>query len=125
MRLGNHLEISAGVGYGYTPIWLSVQKELLISETLNGQFVGNRVISKGARTEVPLLSVERSFLEEDLLPFMDHYNDGKPFIFASGPTLFKNDVAYVWRQNGAEMKPTFDQSGNWMSLTMNVQGYVQ
>jgi len=124
LSLGNPLEIDCGIGYGYTPIWLSQEKELLVSKTLNGQFVGNRVMSKGAMTDVPLLAVERYFVEDDLMPFMGHYNEGRPFVFAGGPTVFPNDVAYVWRQQGGEMKPTFDQSGNWMSVRMSIEGYV-
>ena len=123
--LGFPLEMPGGIAYGYTPIWLSQERELLVSKTMNGQFIGNRVVSKGAMTDIPLLSVERGFIEDDLQPFMEHYNEGKPFIFAGGPSIFNKDVAYVWRQDGAEMRPTFDQSGNWMSLTMSVEGYVQ
>lgn len=123
--LGKPLELPCGVGYGYTPIWMAQEYELILSKTLNGQFVGNRVISKGAKTDIPLLAVERGFVEEDLQPFMNHYNGGLPFIWAAGPTVFDKDVAYTWRQDGQEMKPTFDQSGNWMSLTMSIEGYVQ
>jgi len=122
--LGKHLEFPGGVGYNYTPIWMAQEKELLVSKTMNGQFVGNRVISKGAMTDIPMIAEERTFIEGDLQPFMDHYNDGQPFIWAAGPTVFNRDVGYVWRQQGAEMKPTFDQSGNWMSFTMSVEGYV-
>lgn len=122
--LSKAFEFPGGVGMGYTPIWMAQEKELLVSKTMNGQFVGNRVVSKGASTDIPMLSEERSFVEEDLQPFMNHYNDGQPFIWASGPSVFRRDVAYVWRQQNAEMKPSFDQSGNWMSFTMKIEGYV-
>jgi hypothetical protein len=124
LSLGSPLEIDCGIGYGYTPIWLAQEKELLVSKTMNGQFVGNRVVSKGAMTDVPLLAVERSFVEDDLMDFMKHYNEGRPFVFAGGPTVFPNDVAYCWRQQRGEMRPNFDQSGNWMSIRMSIEGYV-
>ena len=122
--LGKHLEFPGGVGYNYTPIWMAQEKELLVSKTMKGQFVGNRVLSKGSMTDIPMIAEERTFIEEDLQPFMKHYNDGQPFVWAAGPTVFDKDVGYVWRQQNAEMKPTFDQSGNWMSFTMSVEGYV-
>lgn len=122
--LSQSFEFPGGVGYNYTPPWMAQEKELLVSKTMNGQFVGNRVVSKGAMTSIPMVSEERSFIEEDLQPFMQHYNDGRPFIWAAGPAVFSKDVAYVWRQQGAEMKPTFDQSGNWMNFTMSIEGYV-
>ena len=125
LRAGKLFEFPGGVGYNYTPVWMAQEKELLVSKTLNGQFVGNRVVSKGSMTSIPMIAEERTFVEGVMQPFMQHYNDGRPFIFAAGPTVFDKDVAYVWRQEGAEMKPTFDQSGNWMSFTMEVEGYVK
>ena len=122
--LSKAFEFPGGVGYGYTPPWMAQEKELLVSKTLNGQFVGNRVVSKGAMTTIPMIAEERTFVEDDLQPFMQHYNDGRPFIWAAGPTVFTKDTAYVWRQQNSEMKPTFDQSGNWMSFSMAVEGYV-
>jgi len=122
--LSQPLEFPGGIGYNYTPVWMAQEKELLVSKTMNGQFVGNRVLSKGAMTDIPMIAEERTFIEEDMQPFMKHYNDGQPFVFAAGPTEFTKDVSYVWRQQGAEMRPTFDQSGNWMSFTMSVEGYV-
>lgn len=122
--LSEAFEFPGGVGYNYTPPWMAQEKELLVSKTLNGQFVGNRVVSKGSMTSIPMIAEERTFVEEALQPFMQHYNDGRPFIWAAGPTVFSRDVAYVWRQQNAEMKPSFDQSGNWMSFSMAVEGYV-
>lgn len=122
--LSKAFEFPGGVGYNYTPPWMAQEKELLVSKTLNGQFVGNRVVSKGSMTDIPMIAEERTFVEDDLQPFMQHYNDGKPFVWAAGPTVFTKDVAYLWRQQNAEMKPTFDQSGNWMSFRMAVEGYV-
>lgn len=123
--LSKSLEFKGGVGYNYTPIWLGWEKETLTSVTLNGQFVGNRVISKGSSTNIPMLAEERTFIEGDLLPFMRHYNEGQPFIWASGPTVFDQDVAYVWKQSNEDIKPTFDQSGNWMSFNLSVEGFVE
>lgn len=122
--LSEAFEFPGGVGYGYTPVWLSQDVELMVSKTLNGQFVGNREISKGATTVIPMIPEERHFVENDLQPFMQHYNKGKAFIWAAGPAVFTKDVAYVWRQQNSEIKPAFDQSGNWMSFQMSVEGYV-
>ena len=122
--LSKAFEFPGGVGYNYTPVWMAQEVELLVSKTMNGQFVGNRTISKGAMTDIPMIAEERTFVEEDLQPFIKHYNEGRAFIWAAGPTVFDKDVSYVWRQQNSEMRPTFDQSGNWMSFTMSVEGYV-
>lgn len=124
LMLGARLVFPGGVRPPYSPLWLSQNVELLVSQTMSGQFVTNREIRRGANTNINLVAFERDFVEEDLLPFKNHYDSGKAFIWAAGPCVFDKDVSYAWRQSGAEMKPTFDETGNWMSVTMSVEGYV-
>lgn len=122
---GERFVFPGGVKAPYTPIWQSQSVELLQSMSLNGQFLGNRVIRKGAMTQINLTAVERTFAEGDLQPFRKHYNDGQAFVWAAGPLIFPNDVAYCWRRPGAEMKPTFDQDGVWMAVGMEIEAYVE
>lgn len=124
LMLGARLVFPGGVRPPYSPLWLSQDVELLVSQTMSGQFITNREIRRGASTQISLVAFERNFVEEDLLPFKNHYDSGKAFIWAAGPCVFDKDVSYAWRQSGAEMKPTFDETGNWMSVTMSVEGYV-
>ena len=121
--LGQRFNFPAGVKAPYTPVWLSQQFELLTSTTLGGQFLGNRVLRQGGRTAINLVSFERDFAENDLTAFRDHYNSGKAFIWAAGPSLFDKDVGYVWRTEGSVMAPTFDENGSWMSVSMEVNVY--
>lgn len=122
---GERFVFPGGVKAPYTPVWQSQNVELLQSMSLNGQFLGNRVIRKGATTQINLTAIERSFAEGDLQPFRKHYNDGQAFIWAAGPVIFPNDVAYCWRRSGAEMKPTFDVDGIWMAIGMEIEAYVE
>lgn len=121
--LGERLTFPAGIKAPYTPTWLCHSYELLTATTLGGQFQGNRVNRMGGKTNINLVSVERDFVEEQLLPFREHYNTGKAFIFAANPTDFKKDVGYVWRTENAVMSPTFDTNGSWMSASMEVYVY--
>jgi hypothetical protein len=121
--LGERFTFPAGVRAPYTPVWLSQTYDLLTSTTMGGQFLGNRILRKGAMTAINLVSFERAFAESNLLPFREHYNLGKAFVWAAGPSIFTKDVGYVWRTENSVMAPTFDENGSWMSVSMEVNAY--
>jgi hypothetical protein len=121
--LSQRFTFPAGVKPPYTPVWLAQDFDLLTGMTMGGQFLGNRVLRKGGRTAISLVSLETNFVEASLLPFREHYNSGKAFVFASSPSAFAKDVGYVWRTEGAVMSPSFDDNGNWMSVAMEVYSY--
>lgn len=121
--IGARFNFPAGVRPPYTPVWLSQTYELLTANTMGGQFLGNKVNRKGAMTAISLVSLERGFAESNLLPFREHYNLGKAFVWAAGPSIFPKDVGYVWRTEGSIMAPTFDETGSWMGVNMEVMAY--
>jgi hypothetical protein len=121
--LSQRFNLPAGVKPPYNPVWLSQDYELLTASTMGGQFMGNRVLRKGGRTNISLVSFETVFVSTTLLPFREHYNSGKAFVFAASPSVFAQDVGYVWRTESAIMSPVFDDNGNWMSVSMEVYCY--
>lgn len=121
--IGPRFNFPAGIRPPYKPVWLSQSYELTTNMTIGGQFVGNKVQEIGGETQINLVSFERGFAESDLLPFRNHYNLGRAFVFASGPAIFNKDVGYVWRKENSIMAPTFDQNGSWMSASMEVYCY--
>lgn len=121
--LSQRFNLPAGVKPPYNPVWLSQQFDLLTGSTMGGQFLGNRVLRKGGRTSISLVSFDPNFVATTLIPFREHYNSGKAFVFAASPSAFANDVGYVWRTESAVMNPSFDDNGNWMSVSMEVYSY--
>lgn len=121
--IGARFNFPAGVMAPYKPVWLSQTYDLLTVQTMGGQFVGNKLNKTGGETQINLVSVERAFGESNLLPFRDHYNIGKAFVFAAGPSVFSKDVGYVWRKESSVLNPVFDQNGSWMSVSMEVYCY--
>jgi hypothetical protein len=90
---------------------------------MGGQFLGNRVLRQGAKAAINLVSFDRTFGESTILPFREHYNSGKAFVWAAGPSVFTKDVGYVWREPNSIMAPRFDENGSWMSVGMEVMAY--
>lgn len=120
---GERFNFPAGVMPPYTPVWLSQTYELLTATTIGGQFLGNRVLRQGGKTSINLVAVERNFGESTILPFREHYNTGKAFVWAAGPSVFTKDVGYVWRTENSVLAPTYDDSGTFMSVGMEVYAY--
>lgn len=120
---GEKFTFPAGVKAPYNPVWLSQNYELSYSTTMGGQFLRPKVHKVGGETTINLVSLDRSFAETTLLPFREHYNLGKPFIWAAGPSIFTRDVGFVWRKENSIMRPTFDQNGSFMSVNMEVWAY--
>jgi hypothetical protein len=121
---GQRLIFPAGVRPPYTPTHMAETVELLFSETLEGQFITNRPVRYGIKTTATLNAVEYGFVEAHLSDFRKHYNDGKPFIWASSPRFIEKDTAYVWRDvDSSTLNPTFDQNGNFMNVEMELRGY--
>jgi hypothetical protein len=121
--LSTRFNFPAGVKAPYTPVWLSQTYELLVANTLGGQFMGNKVLRQGAKASINLVSFDRTFGEATILPFRDHYNLGKAFVWAAGPSIFSKDVGYLWREPNSIMAPRFDENGSWMSVGMEVMAY--
>ena len=120
---GARFNFPAGVMPPYKPVWLSQTYELLTSTSIGGQFLGNRVLRQGGQTAINLVAVDRTFGESTILAFREHYNSGKAFVWAAGPSIFSKDVGYVWRTEGSVLAPTFDNTGIWMAVSMEVYAY--
>lgn len=125
VSIGDAIQFESGILPAYTPLYMAEEIELLSSQTMNGQFVTNRINRKGARTQFGLNILDRSFVEGTAFQnFRRHYNDGKPFFFASNPSELTEDVAYCWRQDGGEIRPTFDSDGIFYKTQLSLEAYI-
>ncbi len=123
--IGERFNMPSGIVTPYAPMWASKQYDMLPSTSIGGQFLGNRIIRKSAETSVNFIPVSGSFAETDLRPFMEHYNQGKAFVFASSPSVFDLDVGYCWKTPGGLIRPSYDEDGNWLNVSMDIQCYVE
>lgn len=122
--LGTRLVIPGYVAAPYVPSWAARKVEILGGVSRGGQFLGQRVQRLGAEFEVGFTPFEREWVSDTARAFMAHYNDGRPFVFASGPDEFPEDVAYCWR-NGEELRPAYRDDSDLMDLGLSVSAYVE
>ena len=122
--LGVPLVFESGIVPSYTPLWMAEEVELLQNMSLGGQFFQNRVVRKSANTSVNLNILDREFIEGDTFQnFRNHYNDGKTFFFAAGPSVFEKDGSFC-RRSGDTLKPTFSNNGIFYDVGMQLEAYV-
>lgn len=126
LRLGYRLVFPSGLlGTGYIPTNLAKNIDIQGGPTMGGQFTGNRITRKGASTTIDLAFLDRSFVDDSMIDFINHYDEGRAFFWAGSPELFIADIAYAWRpQNGSEMHPRYVESGLYVDVSFNLGLFV-
>lgn len=121
--IGPRLLVEGGARVGYTPINLAAVVELAPSITVKGQYVGTFVKRHGAKTTVALALQTKEWVEDTAAEFIDHFNEGSPFIWASCPDLLERDLGYCWRAADV-LQIVYTAGAQWAEISMGVQAYV-
>lgn len=122
--IGPRLVIPGGVLPDYVPIWAATEVQRQAGVSRRGQFFGQRIESRSARLAPNFMDVPHSFALNDLATFRDHYNDGKAFVWASAPSVFPTDAAYVWASEDATLRSPIRAGGDWCGLSMSLEAFV-
>ena len=80
----------------YTPAHHSKRYTKYFNNSLQGQFLGNRVMGSGGTMSVQFPHVQRNWVDGPLIGFEDHYNRGGTFFYAGWPGGKPQDMAYAW-----------------------------
>lgn len=108
----------------YVPLNRARRVELLAGNSLGGQMFDARIKRLGGDTRIGFNPVPRAWAHDTLPAFADHYDAGKPFFFASSPSLNPTDVAYARRAQGAgELRPEWRAGGRFVDMALEVETY--
>lgn len=124
LMLGKRVVFATGIIGDYTPTNWGETLEILGGETNGGQFLGQRIIRRGAETRVSLGRVTKASFALGGEAFFKHYNQGKAFFFAGYPAGLLNDVALCWRpENMREINPAISEA-DWVGISFGVRCHV-
>lgn len=124
--IGKRLVFPQGIRTGYAPIYNAKEIEVLPGRSLGGHFLPSRIKRKGARGTISFAQFDRTYVEGAFEAFNIHYDEAKPFVFASGPSVFTKDVAFCRRDPGAStISPNHPNTGDLMSISLSVEAYVE
>lgn len=110
---------------GYTPLHHARKYRKLFNDSIDGQFLSNRVMSVGAETTVDLGFYERDWLEANIRTFEAHYNQGGMFFYAGCPEKYPLDMGYC-RAGGEDetMAIEWVEGDKMSNLSFGIRSYV-
>jgi len=110
---------------GHVAFHHSRKSEMLVSQSVAGQRLGNRVSSRSMEGSVDFGELERDFVEIDLAAFEAHYNSGAAFFYCGSPSATPKDFSFCWRPNGGdEMAIAWVEGDTLATVSFDVNGYV-
>jgi len=125
IAMGKRMVFATGIPGDYVPTNWGSTVEVLGGDTLGGQFLGQRILRRGADTRVTLGAMDREWFEREAVAFVKHYNDANPFFWSGGPRTVPRDLAYCWRpERGAEIRPAYTQAGELVRMSFEVACHV-
>lgn len=125
LSLGSPLVFPHAPVDSYVPLHHSRRYEKLYNDSLKGHFLGNRVMSAGAETEVDMGFLDRNWLELNIRGFEKHYNQGRTFFYAGCPSRYPDDMGYCRSANSDEsLAIEFIEGDRLSSLSFGVRSFV-
>lgn len=125
LMLGKRLVFPQGVDQSHASIPHSTKYTLLGGDSINGQFIGNQVIRKGASLTVTFPLLDASWVDADMQEFEEHYNLGKPFMWAANALKFPTDFGFCQRPKGAgQLNPRYFEGGLYEEFSMQLGVYI-
>ena len=124
MMLGKRMVFPTGIVGAYTPTDWSQETEILGGETNSGQFLGQRVLRRSADIGVSIGRVPLDWHLTTGKAFVDHFTDGRPFIYAGWPQGLPDDVGLCWRgERNQPIRPTISDGG-YVNISFAARAYV-
>lgn len=125
LMIGPRLGIPGGIVPGYTPQWASRVITKYPGVSRRGQYFGQRVERAGLSMSASFMPIEYSYALTTMAGFRKHYDDGKAFAWASAPSVFGEDCAYVWAPEGAVIRMPVLAGGQLVNLSIDMEGYAE
>lgn len=123
--IGPRMIIPGGIVPGYAEVWASRSITKLGGGSRRGHWLGQRVESVTAELSAEFMPVPYGFALNDLAVFREHYNEGRAFVWASAPDVFRQDCAYAWAVDGAVFQPVALAGGELCNLSMSMVAYCE
>lgn len=107
----------------YTPIHHSLNYTKEFNESINGNFLTNRLIASGAQTEANLGFQSRAFVEGPMRAFEDWYNRGNCFFYAGTPDDMPIDMGYCKSLPDSTINVNYIEAGKYANITFDLDVY--
>jgi hypothetical protein len=123
--VGPRIVIPGGVVPGYTPVWAARSVKKWGGGSRRGHWLGQRVDMVTANLSPQFMPVPYAFAFTTLAAFRARYNEGRAFVWASAPSVFTEDCAYCWAEDGESLPAPISTGAIYTDLSMNVTAYCE
>ena len=125
IRIGEKLAFPNAPISGHKPLHHARTFEMLSNESMGGNFIGTRVVRKGAETSVNIGQVDRDWAETYVVKFEEHFNTGKTFFYCGSPLDTPADMGYCKRPGGdKELSFTWVEGDVMADISFGLMAYV-
>lgn len=117
--------LEGGVTGGYEPVWASRVVKKLGGGSRKGHWLKQRIEAVTVQIQADLTPQKYSFITGALEPFVRHFENGLPFVWASAPSYFTTDVGYCWAEDEDHLEISILPGGDLCSLSMRMSVYAE
>jgi hypothetical protein len=118
LYVGKAMVMERALFSGHTPVTLGRNTVSRTNMSNTAQFLGLSIVKKGVSTSYAWDNLTTDFYRDTFDSFAKVSKF--PFFIAWNSDKFTNDVGYVW--SGADLRPTFNGTRDWMQVSMDVAG---
>ena len=123
--LGKRLVFPEGVTVGYRPINTARQVTRQQGNNSGAHVSPARVSKTMLQTSALIQNMPAEFVDNDMFEFNEAYDYGQTFTWASGPSLFPDDVALCWADADSTLRPTQALRADLKSIVLQLEGFGQ
>lgn len=124
VKIGKRLVMPSGPLSGHVAVNHAKRVEMMTNTSIKGQFLKSRIIRIGADLDLNFGLVGTDFVDNDMIDFESHFDNGRTFFYIGNPVKYPLDNGYCWR-SGDEMRPSYEEGGILMNVSFEVSAYVE
>ena len=119
VQIGETLDFTKGMQARFTPPSLVPMVKTKTARSESGVFIGGRKISEGIEGSINLNNISPAWIRSDWIPFIDHVQTPKTFVFAWDDVTHTGEVVHAW-VSGKVTPPSY-QDPTYMNLSLKFE----
>lgn len=121
---GKSVTLPRNIQVGHTPITYGRRTKKLISNSDNGQFLGQVKTAGSLGSSVSMDNVPPEYYRDELHKKFVIKAEVLPFFWAWRPQKWKKEVGFVWLPPGSDVSVSNTSPNGFMSIGFNMTGYL-
>jgi hypothetical protein len=122
VQIGESLTLPHAMEVGFAPPSLVPINEIKTARSEGGVFIGGSTISKGIEGSINLTQMDPAWVRSEWIPFIQHVQTPRPFVFAWDGTNYPTEVVLAWiKARGRIKAPNYNDS-LYMTISLAFEG---